>query len=86
MGFNEIWYWGILYNLLGELHFGLCRSNKLRTLHGSYSELFQLTIKKLRTVNVIVVRGIQNRLHSFLELVSGIITRVGPKVSSLTNF
>jgi hypothetical protein len=36
---------GILCKLLGELHFGLCRSNKLRTLRGSYSELFQLTKK-----------------------------------------
>ena len=34
---------GVLCKLLGELHFGFCPSNKLRTLHGSYSELFQLT-------------------------------------------
>jgi len=63
---------GILCRLWGELNFGLCRFSRFRTLHGSYSELFQLT-KKLRTVNAIVVRGVQNRIHSFLELVFGII-------------
>ena len=62
----------ILCKLWGELHFGLCRFNKLRILHVSHSEFFQVT-KKLRTANAIVVRGLQNRLHSFLELVSGTI-------------
>lgn len=58
---------GTLCKLWGELHFGLCRFNKLRTLRGSYSELFQLT-KKLRTVNAIVYVVYRADFTHFLNL------------------